>query len=179
MVSPIASAPTDFGPLAAPLPPISGPTGGMFGGGKFGLKEAIAAGLAGFVARRNPMAMQGIMQALMMRQKQKQDEYQRQQDRADKFTDFQKQYDYELAHPKPISNDTVNDYNFWKQTLPPDQSQTWLQNRIDPPQLMQVPGVGIVSIPRQAQPQAAPTAPVGKLTPYNGGPSLGGSGGFL
>ena len=178
MVSPIASAPTDFGPLAAPLPPISAP-GGMFGGGKFGLKEAIAAGLAGFVARRNPMAMQGIMQALMMRQKQKQDEYQRQQDRADKFSDFKTQYDYELAHPKPVNNDTAADYEFWKQRLTPEQFQQYIENKVNPPQLMEVPGVGLVSVPRMSAPQAAPTAPVGKLTPYNGGPSLGGSGGFL
>ena len=169
-------ASTDTGPLAQPLPPIHG--GGMFGGGG-GWQNALMAALAGFNARRNPQLAASMMNNLQEAQRYKRDRADKEADRQAAYQQQIDLYNYKLGHPEPPNNDTVNDYNFWKQTLPPDQFQTWLQNRIDPPQLMQVPGVGIVSIPRQAQPQAAPTAPVGKLTPYNGGPSLGGSGGFL
>jgi hypothetical protein len=83
-------------PLGFDMPKPSG----MFGGGKFGLKEAIAAGLAGFVSRKNPMALQGLMQALMLRQKQKQDEYNYNRERQDKRADFTFEQDYKAAHPE-------------------------------------------------------------------------------
>lgn len=71
------------------------------------------------------------------------------------------------------------DYNFWKGVLPPDQFEQYVANKVNPPQLMDVPGVGIVSVPRMASPQGAPTAPVGTLRPYNpGGPTPSASGGF-
>jgi hypothetical protein len=152
----------------------------MFGGGgNFGWKEALAAGLAGFVSRQNPMALQGLMQALMARQRQKQDEYDYNRQRQDKRDDFTFEQDYKAAHPTPVNNDTVADYNFWKGVLPPDQFEQYVANKVNPPQLMEVPGVGLVSVPRMSSPQATPAAPVGKLRPYNpGGPTPGASGGF-
>lgn len=41
------------------------------------------------------------------------------------------------TEPKEPNNDTVADYNFWKQTLSPQQFERWLQNRIDPPEYRQ------------------------------------------
>ena len=93
----------DFGPAPAVLsqgftmPPA--PTGGMFGGGKFGLKEAIAMGLAGFVSRRNPQLLQGLMQALLYKQKMQADEQQYQRERQDKRDEFTFEQDYKAQHP--------------------------------------------------------------------------------
>lgn len=50
---------------------------------------------------------------------------------------FQQQY--ERANPKPINNDTVADYEFWKQHMSPDQFQAYVQNKADPPQYRQGP----------------------------------------
>lgn len=46
-------------------------------------------------------------------------------------------YTQVYSEPQQPNNDTVADYNFWKQTLPPEQFQKWLQNKIDPPQYRQ------------------------------------------
>lgn len=159
-------------------------SGGMFGGGdaKFGIGQALVAALNGYLAAGgNPVGIQNMrmMQEAAQAKRQRQQEledYNRK--RADENTDWTARKQWEIEHPAPVNNDTVADYEFWKRTLPPNQFQTWLQNKIDPPQLMQVPGVGIVSVPRQA-PQGAPSAPVGKLKPYNpGGPTPDASGGF-
>jgi len=50
-------------------------------------------------------------------------------------SDLERQYKMaQIAHLNaPASNDTVNDYNFWKQTLSPDQFSQWLGNKINPP----------------------------------------------
>jgi hypothetical protein len=156
-------------------------SGGMFGNGKFGIGQAIVAALNGYLAGTgNPVGTQNLQMMAAMRQRQMErqqelDDYNRR--RADQNSDWQSHYQYEIDHPKPVNNDTVADYSFWKQTLPPEQFQQWLENKINPPQYMNVPGVGLVQVPRQAAP-AAPTAPVGKLTPINGGPTPGASGGF-
>ena len=63
--------------------------GGMFGGGgKFGLKEALAFGLAGFMARRNPMLLQGLMGSMMQKQQGEQEDQRYQRQREDGLTDY-------------------------------------------------------------------------------------------
>lgn len=66
----------------------------------------------------------------------------------------------------PANNDTANDYEFWRSHLPPAQFQQWLDNQVNPPQIMNIPGYGVVSIPRDGP--SVPTRPVGKLTPIPG-----------
>jgi hypothetical protein len=154
--------------------------GGMFGN-KFGIGQAIVAALNGYLAGTgNPVGMQNMQMMAAMRQRQMErqqemEDYNRK--RADQNSDWQSRYQYETDHPKPANNDTTADYDFWKRTLPPEQFQQWLENKINPPQYMNVPGVGLVQVPRQSAP-TTPTAPVGKLTLINGGPTPGASGGF-
>jgi hypothetical protein len=57
------------------------------------------AAVAGFLSRRNPQLSSSMMQMLMYRQKQAQEEAQYQRKRQDDFTDFKQEYDYKLAHP--------------------------------------------------------------------------------
>jgi hypothetical protein len=150
--------------------PAPKPSGGMFGGGgKFGLKEALAFGLAGLVSRQNPMLLQGLMGAVMQRQKSQQEDQQYQQRRGDQFTDFQREYDYKMAHPQPANNDTAADYDYISQHLGKVAADRFLQTKTNP----------IVMTPYGPMPYSAvnggsapPQAPVGKLTPLNdGGPA--------
>jgi hypothetical protein len=151
---------------------------GMFGAGKPDWGQALIAGLNGYLAARgNPVGMAGLQQMMQQRQ-QAAEQAQYGQRREDEFQDWVRKQAYQSANPSPVNNDTVADYNFWKQTLPPEQFNQWLENKINPPQLMNIPGVGVVSVPRQGGGQA-PAAPVGKLTPIEeGGPMPQASGGF-
>lgn len=44
---------------------------------------------------------------------------------------------WERAHPKPVSNDTVNDYQFISQTLGPEAGKQFLQSKANPVQWIQ------------------------------------------
>jgi hypothetical protein len=120
--------------------------GGMFGNADW--TSAIAALLSGLSAGRgNKVGMAGL-QMLNQRQSDKRQDEQYQRRLDDQWSLWQRQQQYEAEHPKPINNDTVNDWNFYKSTLSPEEFETWKQNRINPPQIMNLPGVGIVQIPR-------------------------------
>lgn len=167
---------SQFQPAAMPqpdLPQFKKP--GMFGAGKvqIDLGRALAGYLAGI---GNPAGVQAL-RSMDERRQQQAEEQAYEQRRQQSLQDQMSLYDYKAAHPEPANNDTANDYAFWQQHLTPEQFQEYVSNKVNPPQLMNVPGVGIVSIPRQQSAPQVPTAPVGKLTPL-GGPTPGGSGGF-
>lgn len=104
-------------------------------------------------------------------------EQQYQRRRADEQQDWEAREQWKRDHPAPVNNDTVADYNFWKQTLAPDQFKTWLQNRIDPPQYRQGPDGSFYRINPTAPPSfSAEDWESG--TPMNGGPTPSASGGF-
>lgn len=81
---------------------------------------------------------QGVYAPLMAHQRQMEQNLQlAQQRRQWENDDWRQRYEYELAHPKPTNNDTAADYAFWQQHLSPEQFETWVQNRVDPPQYRQ------------------------------------------
>jgi hypothetical protein len=182
-----SSALAGMGGLMAPRGPGTIPSdfpempSGMFGAGKrkfdaAGLGQAL---IGGYLAGRGNPGGNAILGMMSQRQQQAMQEQQYQQRRGDQFEDWVKQQAWQRANPNPVNNDTVADYNFWKQTLPPKQFEQWLESKVNPPQLMNIPGVGVVSVPRQGGAAQAPTAPVGKLTPLDeGGPMPSASGGF-
>jgi hypothetical protein len=171
-----AAAPGAAGQMAALMPQPK--KAGMFGSGGPQWVEAVQAALAGALAARGNPAGQMGLQMLQQKRQQAAEQEQYGQRREDDFQDWVRKQAYQSANPSPVNNDTVADYNFWKQTLPPERFNQWLENKINPPQLMNIPGVGVVSVPRQGGPQA-PQAPVGKLTPIDeGGPAPQGPGGF-
>jgi hypothetical protein len=71
-----------------------------------------------------------------------------QQQRGAEFADFTRRHDYELAHPKPVTNDTINDYNFRVQTLGKDAADDWLKSASDPVVTVTLPGNRVYSGPR-------------------------------
>jgi len=86
--------------------------------------------MLGSVANGNTTAP---LQFAMMRRQREQQLSDYEMKRQNEWEDWQKQQQWLRDNPKPINNDTVNDYNFWKSTLTPDQFEKWLANRIDPP----------------------------------------------
>lgn len=80
--------------------------------------------------------------------------------RAQGLADWRYKEDYKRENAAPANNDTVNDYNFWKENLPPDQFNQWLQNNHINPTFYTGPDGR-----RYPNPTSAPTAPVGKLRP--------------
>lgn len=129
-------------------------------------------------------ALGGIMQGdpsgvMMMRRDQQMqqqaaaDAAAAQRKRAQELADWQWKQEWERDNPKPVSNDTVADYEFIKGQLGEEAAKQYLQNRADPPQYRQ----GADGRFYRIETGQAPTAPVGKLTPI-GGPTQPASGGF-
>jgi hypothetical protein len=181
-VSPLSGQP-DYLSLATTPMPQAKPKGGMFGGGS-NIGTAIAAALNGYLAaggnQAGVLGLQQLHQQRLLQQKQVLDEQQYAREQADKRSNFTFEQDYKAQHPGPVNNDTVNDYQFILQTLGPDKAREFLETKANPPQFMQVPGLGIVQIPRAGTPSAAqPSSPVGTLRPYTpGGPTQPASGNF-
>jgi len=83
---------------------------------------------------------------------------------------------FEVAHPKPINNDTTNDYQFMVTTLGKPAADQWLARKGDPIVNTTLPGNRFYSGPASGLPaalggvaQSPPSKPIGKLTPIPGG----------
>lgn len=155
------------------------PQGGMFGGGKFGWKQAIAFGLAGFMARRNPALMQGLM-AMMQQKQDRQDaeaDYQRR--RGDQQQDWLARQQWGLDHPEAraphyFESNSGDQYTIGADGKPVEVFHDPFRYKLVPNGMGGVVPVDIGSLMGgQAQ------KPVGKLTPIDeGGPMPSASGGF-
>ena len=156
---------------------------GMFGaGGKKGkIADAISAAIGGYLAGSGKPGGAAILGMVNQRQQARDDDARAQQDRENQFQDFVRKESWKVANPGAANNDTVADYNFWKGVLPPEQFEQYVANKVNPPQFMNMPGVGIVQIPRGGMPQQGAAAPQGvTFTPMDeGGPTPQASGGFL
>lgn len=144
-------------------------------GGKFTTKDAIglALGALGDAFGGNNNTAQAIHQAFAQRQQQAAEEQRYQRRRTDENADWQTREQWKRDNPSPTENDTVADYNFWKQTLAPDQFSTWLQNKINPPQYRQGPDGQFYRIETPA-PAAPP--PTFSDDDWNTGTPVGGAG---
>jgi hypothetical protein len=143
-----SDAPTVFAPPMTTPTQTPKPSNGMFGGGKFGWKEALMGALAGFMARRNPAAVQGLMAMMQSKQSAQREEEQYQRRRGDSLEDWKAQQQFKIDHPEAVNNDTVADYNFRVQTLGKDAADEWLRNQGDPIVTVQLPGNRVYSGPR-------------------------------
>lgn len=158
------------------------PKPGMFGAGQGGKPKMDLVGLlqgmiGGYLAGRGVPGGNAILAMQQQRQQHKDDEEQYQRRRGDHLADYAEQQKIQAQYGSPHTNDTVEDYNFRVQTLGKEAADDWLRN---PPQYMNVPGVGLVQVPRSAGPQMGAPAPQGvTFTPMGeGGPTQNGSDGF-
>lgn len=78
---------------------------------------------------------QAAQQQFQMRRQDQLTDYQRRME--DERNNWLFQQQWERANPKPVNNDTVADYEFWKQHMSPEQFQAYVQNKADPPQYRQ------------------------------------------
>lgn len=63
---------------------------------------------------------------------------------------------WDRANPK---NDTVQDYNFWKAALPPDQFEQWIANRVNPPHFAMGPNGQMAMVGGWQPPVASAPSP--------------------
>jgi hypothetical protein len=144
-------------PQAAPPP--AAPDRRWAEGGKFGLRDGIGLALAGIGdAFQNANGGRGTGMDRIFGQlsdnrarKLAEDQYQRR--RADELTDWTAQKQWERDNPKPIVNDTVNDYQFISQTLGGEAAKRYLQNKTLPPPFVQRNDDGTSTIYPQGLPR--------------------------
>lgn len=115
-------------------------------------------------------AMQAQMAAQQQAQMQREQEY----------ADWVRKEQYKAANPGPVNNDTVADYEFYKQQLGPEAARRYLENQTDPIVNIPLPGGQVYMGPRSKAPGSSqlPTAPVGRLTPLAGGGAGNGASNF-
>lgn len=88
------------------------------------------------------------------------------------WEDFQRQFDYKKANETPRVNDTVEDFNWYKNLSDEDRAMYHKMR----PVYRQGPDGQFYAVDTGTAPSAGPAAPVGKLTPIGGQP--GGAGPF-
>lgn len=151
--------------------PEQKPRGGMFGAG--GVGRNIAGAIGDYLLQLN--RMQPIFApAMQQRQQMQQEDARYQRQRQDGMADWQAKQQWQMDHPAPVNNDTVNDWEFYQKTLSPQEFETWKQNKINPPQFMNLPGVGIVQIPRQGGAAPASSPPAQAIQMLQSNPALKG-----
>lgn len=92
------------------------------------------------------LGTQNFIPQMRLRQQQDYAQQQYQQHRADTQTDWLAQQEWERAHPKPVNNDTVADYNFISQTLGPDAAKQFLTTKTTAPPFVQHNADGTLSV---------------------------------
>jgi hypothetical protein len=153
----------------------------MFGGGKFGWKEALMGALAGFMARRNPAAVQGLMAMMQQKQSSQREEQQYQRRRGDEIEDYRAKKGIDAQFPSDrapyrFESNSGDVYELGPDGQPRLMFKDPLRFKLVPNGMGGVVPVDVESLMRGGAPQG----PVGKLTPIDeGGPGLGAPGGFL
>ena len=99
-----------------------------------------------------------FLPGLQMRQQYALESQRQQQEQAAKFAGFKQEYDYKAQHPGPTDlSQRITELNAYKPGLGDTYAQNYAQNGGGVPQIANVPGVGMVAIPRNS----APNAPAG------------------
>lgn len=146
-------------------------SGGMFGGGKLGIGQAIVAALNGYLAGMGNPAGLANMRMLQEAAQYKRDRADKAAERQQNFDDQIALYDYKLAHPAPVNNDTVADYQFISQTLGPDAGKQFLQTKTNPIVMTPYGPMPYSAVTGAQQPEILQTLPPGAKPIGGAGPS--------
>ena len=164
--------------------------GGMFGGGNDRLRNALLAAAAGFMARRSPGVagniINGLQEAQTLKQRFQMMQLERQQQIADEEAVHEHNQRFDAANPVPGEQERM--LNLWQSLPNNDPRKAMLGSMLQHPVAMDVtnPDGSVTrqyvypgSIPQQPQaPRVFKSLPPDAV-PVDGGPSPGGSGGFL
>lgn len=136
-------------PLTNPMPMPGDENekrGSFFDTGKLQGKDwlgLVLGGIGDALAQQNggqamitPMVMNSIMGARQAAQAQAAAQAKRKND----WTDWVRKEQWKLDNPSSANNDTVNDYNFYREQMGPEAANQWLQNQIDPITTIPLPG---------------------------------------
>ena len=141
--------------------------GGFFGQG--GVGRAIAGTIGDVLLQRNGMApiyapaMRDQQQQMQAAAQQAAAQRQKSVDRQNSWEDWQRRQQWQIDNPKPANNDTVNDVNWWMGASPEERAAYQEMN----PEYRQGGDGRFYRIDTGGN-RAAPTKPVGKLTPMGG-----------
>lgn len=143
-------------------------------------KPSTAQFIAGTVgdALQNWSGGQGtFLPAIHMQQQQAAEAAQYQQRRADDYTDWERKQQYAAAHPKPQGptelSQRIAELNQYKQGLGDTYAQNYANNGGGVPQIANIPGVGMVSIPRTpAAPAIGGSVPEGAISYLRQNPGM-------
>lgn len=138
-------------------PQLAPPKPGFFDRGGMGLN--LLGGIADAVASAYGAAptFAPVQQQYRQRQMQLLDQQREQESR---YGLWQAQQQYKAAHPEPTDlSQRIAELNAYKPGLGNTYAENYANNGGGLPQVMNVPGVGLVSVPRQQAPATAPAAP--------------------
>lgn len=171
--SPMVTTPGIGDGLTAAQEPLAPAKPKFFGEG--GVGRGIAGNIGDFLLQYS--GMDPIYQpAMQQKQAMAYDQQQRQATRRERLEDWQAQEEYKRANPAPINNDTINDFNWYKNLSEQDRA---VYHRMKP-EYRQGPDGKFYRI------EVAPTGPAptfteddwNKGTPVTGGPTPRASGNF-
>lgn len=173
-----AAAPGAMEQMAGMMPKKAG----MFGAGKGSWVDAVQAALAGYLASRgNPVGMAGL-QMLQQKRQHAAEQEQYGQRREDEFQDFVRKEAFKSTLPQAERAPHYFEDNSGNQWAIGADGQPRMVHKDDLPFKLVPNGMGgVVPVDLRAlmAGQGGAQAPVGKITPLDeGGPTLGGSGGF-
>lgn len=122
------ASPASIGQMGIETPQAPAKRGGIFGGGKL----ADILGVIGDAMLMNggdsPIYAPYVLGNRQAAFKAEQDSLAAQAKREAEMLDWRAKYDYEMKNPKPVNNDTVNDYNFILGTLGKEVADNYLRN---------------------------------------------------
>ncbi|MCB4862391.1 hypothetical protein K7W03_22635 [Sphingobium sp. PNB] len=109
---------------------------------------------------------QGVYTQMKLQDRQRQRMLEQAQlQRQAEMQDWVAKQQWERANPKPVNNDTANDFSYIEQTLGRDSALQWLKNKTDP----------IVSIPVPGGTYLGPRSGMGTVAKGGGQSSVGNS----
>lgn len=123
------ASPASIGQMGIETPQAPAPQRrGLFGGGRLADILGVVGDAMLMSSGDEPIYTPNALASRQAAFKAEQDAIAARARREAEMEDWRTKYDYEMKNPKPVNNDTVNDYNFILNTLGKDQADSYLRN---------------------------------------------------